>query len=301
MPPATPIFLGFENGEVVSFQPGTGEVHLLTRETGPILSLVVDPSRTYLLILSEMGPDKVCLRVISRQVGYRMIDYYWLTVAAPTRLALPALNSKSDRAMLCHGNEYRLFTLPNLIADSSNLFSEDDEVPESVLYGMLDGRPTTLWMLALYDHHAELSTGLPPHRKTHKVSLSWTPAVGTGSTLLQAPLRGVMVQAGVLEIAGLDARGSLQRTTLHFKGVNSSTTTFHPVGGDRYRAFACVRTDVMAGVHAQGIDWWTPTRVRPAQTRLALGNPVAAFPLPDTLELLIVSADGLLTRVPITE
>ena len=56
----------------------------------------------------------------------------------------------------------------------------------------------------------------------------------------------------------------------------------------------------MAGVHAEGIDWWTPPRARPGQTKLFLNNPVAAFPMPDTRELLIVGADGVLTRVSIT-
>jgi hypothetical protein len=57
----------------------------------------------------------------------------------------------------------------------------------------------------------------------------------------------------------------------------------------------------MAGVHAKGIDWWTPSRVRPVQTKLILGNPVAAFPLPELNDVLVVAADGLLTRVPVAE
>src|SRR5262249_333075 len=144
------------------------------------------------------------------------------------------------------------------------------------------------------------ATGQPPHRKVQRFSMSWTPAVGS-STLLQAPLRGVMLQPGVLEVAGLDGRGSLQRTTLHLKDGTSSATTLHLIRPDRYPPFACIRTGLMAGVPSQGIDWWAPTRVRPAQTRLALGNPVAAFPLPETLELLVISSDGLLTRVPVAE
>jgi hypothetical protein len=79
------------------------------------------------------------------------------------------------------------------------------------------------------------------------------------------------------------------------------TIGYHPSGRDPYHAFACMREDLLGGVHPQGIDWWTPTRSKPVQTKIVLGNPVAAFPLPETRELLVIGADGLLTRVAAAE
>src|SRR5205814_1669148 len=104
-----------------------------------------------------------------------------------------------------------------------------------------------------------------------------------------------------LEITGLDRHGAIYRTTLRFQEDHVDLARFNPVGSDGYRAFACVRGDLIAGVHVNGIDWWTPGRVRPVQTKLTLKNPVAALALPEAHELLIVESDGNLTRVPVAE
>jgi hypothetical protein len=301
LPVGNQIFLGFENGEVISFHPASGGIHVLARESGPILSLVVDASKTYLVILSQMAPDKVCLRVISRELGFRMIDYYWLTVIEPARLAACALSCMTDFAVLCHGNSYRLFALPNLVGASSIPYGPSEEVPEIVIHGRLDAK--NLWMLAIYDRRAELLTGHPPRRTVQSYTYTplWVPGVNQESTLAQVPLHAVLLDTGNLELAGIDSNGSLQRSMLSFKNISIKTTSFHPVGAERYRAFACVRSELMAGVHAHGVDWWTPSRVRPVQTKVPLNNPIAAFPLPETRELLIIGAEGWLTRVPVAE
>jgi hypothetical protein len=134
-----------------------------------------------------------------------------------------------------------------------------------------------------------------------EAALGWISGISDASTLMQVPLQAVLLDAGTLEVAGLEINGSLCRIILRFQGGGADVVRFYPIGGERYRAFACVRGDLMAGVHVKGIDWWTPGRVRPVQTKLALKNPVAAFALPEARELLIVESDGLLTRVPAAE
>lgn len=299
MPLNGQVFLGFENGEVACFEPMSSAVHLLTRESGPILSLSIDASMSYLLILSMMGPDKVCLRVISRRIGYRMLDYYWLDVTAPARLAIPAINSNADFAILCHGREYRKFSLPNLVGSGGDTFGASEATPEAVLFGTVDAKSATPWMLAFYDRRAELLTSDTGPLRPQSYTPIWTPGASASSSLRQIPLQAVQLNAsGMVEIAGLDAHGSLHRSTLNLRNIAVKTVTHHPIGSDRYQAFACMRSDLTAGIHVKGIDWWTPGRTRPAQTRAALANPVAAFPLSDTREILIVDADGTLTRVP---
>ena len=54
-------------------------------------------------------------------------------------------------------------------------------------------------------------------------------------------------------------------------------------------------------VHVKGIDWWTAAHIKPQQTPVTLKNPVAAFALPESREVLIVEADGLLIRVPVPD
>jgi hypothetical protein len=242
-----------------------------------------------------------------------MIAYHRESVAAPARLAVPALNSHAKYTLLYHGNECRYFTLPNLVGLQSCYVGRLEEVAEVVVHGTFDQRQSTWWVLAIVDGRCRLlpekarysaesgSQTQGGSQREGEASLGWIPGVCNGSTLMQVPLQAVLLDPDTLEIAGLDIIGRLCRTFLHFEGGGADVTHFYPIGGERYRAFACVRGDLMAGVHAKGIDWWTPERVRPVQTKLALKNPVAAFALPDARELLIVESDGLLTHVPAAE
>jgi hypothetical protein len=220
-------------------------------------------------------------------------------VAGNAYLAIPALNASPDRVMLCHEKEIRCYTM------GSNLISSQTIAPHAfgfdradiTVHGHTEAFENWAWWVLII-HHGEAAWQMAGSRAA---SLGWTPSLNDGNTLNQVPLHAVMLGSGVLQLTGLDAHGSIYRSYLRLEDGQADTVSYHPIGSERYRAFACVRTDLTAGIHTKGIDWWTPSRVRPGQTKLTLKNPVAAFPLPDARELLIVEANGLLTRVPVAE
>jgi tetratricopeptide (TPR) repeat protein len=297
LPMGNAVVLGNEAGEVLYFQPATNEVHVLAREDGPIQSISVDSSRNFVTVLSQTQRDSVCLRVISRASGYRSVDYALHAVTGPARLGTAAINSQTDAVILASGGEMRVLKLPNLMRQSTVALLE--EAPDAVVYGTHDGTLATLWMVAFGVQHA--ATFAAGDEGPRQFACAWTPSLGEHSTLNHATVRAHMIDAATVEIAGLDSQGHLQRVTLNLNDRTSQRFSYYPGSAERYRAFACPRSDLTAGVHIKGIDWWTPSRIKPVQTRLTLRNPVAAFPLSDAREIVIVEADGLLTRVPVAE
>jgi tetratricopeptide (TPR) repeat protein len=300
MPPGNQVFVGFEDGTVVCFEPATNSVHTLTREAGPILSLVVDPSRMHLVMLSPVSPtlpDTVCLRALSRQLGFRSVSYHHELVRGTAFLGTPAVNGELASVLLCHDKEVRRYALPNLISMENALFTGELGA-NAVIHGPLPGDQKTSWWMDIRGNDAHWRVGAG---RWQGATLGWTPSLNDGNTLNQVPLHAVLLGSGVLQLTGLDNHGSIYRSYLRLEDGQIETVSYHPIGEESYRAFACVRADLTAGVHPKGIDWWTPSRVRPGQTKLTLKTPVAAFPLPDAREVLIVDADGLLTRVPVAE
>jgi tetratricopeptide (TPR) repeat protein len=301
MPLPNQVFLGCENGEVLSFNPATSEVHVLTRENGPILSLQVDASKTYVVILSQMGPSKVCVRLVSRTVGYRSINHTQLDVIGPAFLAAPAVNGTPDQVIVCNGANAVWLKLPNLIAQTLPL-SNNDDGPSAVICGLrIPEEPALTWLLTISDYRADFHLGYPWSGQPTTFTTSRMFGLNEDNTLNQIPLHAVLLANERIEVTGIDMQGSLIRAFFHFDRKHVVTAPYHPLGKDRYTAFACVRTDLLAGVHIKGVDWWTPASKHPRQTKLPLKNPIAALALPEAHELLIVESDGLLTRVPIGE
>jgi hypothetical protein len=302
VPVAGTIFIGLENGEIVSFLPGVNSAMVVTREGGPIQALTMDAAGLYLLALSQRGPEKVCVSAFSREFGYRMNDYTILSVQGPVQLGVPALSSVCPVVVVADGKECRTLGLPGLGGIASGSLVESEETPDLIVYGAVpSGLDLQTWILAIQGGKSRLLKGAPSRRKLNSCALEWRPAIGEHSTLLHAQVQAIFRAPASVEIIGIDDRGRLCRSVIPFNTFGAETSVYTPQGEDRYRAFACVRTDLLAGVNVEGIDWWTPSRTRPVRTRLLLRNPVAAFVLPASHELLIVEADGLLTRVPIAE
>jgi hypothetical protein len=303
MPLSNQVFLGCENGEVLSFNPATSDVHVLTRENGPILSLHVDSRNTYVTILSQIGTNIVCVRLVSRTVGYRTIKYKHLEVTGAAYLATPAVNCVPDFVVVCDGVNATLLKLPNLIAESGKIADEADE-PTAVLCGSANSGhpPCGWWLLTFSNFRADWLAGFLRTDRWGMFSTSRVLSLGDANTLNQIPLHAVMVEDENVEITGIDAQGHLIRATFRMKsGGHVEIDAFHPLGKDRYNAFAVVRSDLLAAVHVKGVDWWTLSTKRARQTKLELKNPIAALALPESRELLVIESGGLLTRVPIVD
>jgi hypothetical protein len=108
-----------------------------------------------------------------------------------------------------------------------------------------------------------------------------------------------------MEVVGVDADGGLHVSRIWPSStVPPETISAWPAEGDRYRAVARRHgTHLLAGVAHRGIHWLRgkPSNQPVSATPLTLENPVAAFAMPASGELLIVEGDVSLVRVPIPE
>lgn len=297
MPPGNEVFIGFASGDVVLFEPARHAVHPVTRETGAILSMVaaIAAGKSHVVILSQAGADRVCLRALGRDIGFRSCAYHHELVAS-ARLAQPALNNLGNVALLYHGNACRYFALPNLVSSETSELCQFEDNLLAVVHGQPAGAQPVRWVLPIVND--QLFTD---RHAVKPISIGWRLDCHDDSTLAQLPLHAILPDHQTLELTGLGTHGILCHSTLRLAKLDVETIRFHATGKEGYRAFARVRSDLFAGITTQGIDWWTPGRIRAAQTKLPFKNPVAAFPLPAARELLVVDADGLLTRVPIAE
>src|SRR5262249_41365379 len=152
-------------------------------------------NQAYLVILSQQGPDKVCLRVVSRDVGHRMIAYHEMDATAPVQLGIPALNEPCNFVVLLHGAEDRVFELPNLIQSRVCMnLDPRDEVFDALVFGSNDFTTKCLWLVWIQEGTAFVATGV---WSGQKYALQWVPTISQCGTLRQVQLHAVSTEEHV--------------------------------------------------------------------------------------------------------
>jgi len=294
------LLLGFENGDVALFQPRTNEAQILTRENGPILSVAFATVHHFIVTLSQSSPSEVTLRVSTCLGGFRVVEQAILPLHCVPRLATTAINCNADFVVLTSDADICVYKVPELRCLARELCEMDQT--EVAIFGTLDGTFATIWML-LRDMDDLLlwkpDSPEPTRRIDNRSTRTVMPFAAEGGIALQPLPWVVQVNDQHAVIVRLDAKGSVSR--IAFDLEHAILTDLPREGGHGYRAFACVRGGLTAGVHADGVEWWTSSGSAIKHTKLSLRNPVAAFPLANSRELLIVEEDGTLIRVPVVE
>jgi hypothetical protein len=142
------IFVGMESGEVIVFEPCSGEVSTLADERAPVLGLATTHDGSSLVVLSQRRPGEMWLSSYSRSVGYRMVTSTSVQVGQGAWLCPSIASGKSalyqvpqmlvlwDGTCLqfCHGSAL-------LPLDRWDL-SEQGITPEAALLGLPSPEPS---------------------------------------------------------------------------------------------------------------------------------------------------------------
>jgi tetratricopeptide (TPR) repeat protein len=302
LPASKDVFLGLENGEVICYRPSCGEVATIAKEHGPILSISSHSSDEHISILSQAGSQRVCLSIVARSNGYRMLNYQHIATEGPAWLC-SGFDDRSTRLVgVCVGHKFQLFRAPELIAAGSLGSADPEAVPITAVIGPTESSRGG-GLLAFYPGWAECYPSATSEG-AFKFAMPWTPDCAEEGGLAHAALHAVWGNADPLEITGLTAIGSIRTSRLRPGAVPLVEATIAWTGGDeRFWAFTRIRGDLLAAVGCKGVHWLRGGSARRAApvTPVSVARPVAAFTLPVAGEVLVVGADCTLTRVPIRE
>jgi tetratricopeptide (TPR) repeat protein len=302
-PDGEEVFLGLENGEVLCYRPGRGEVITVAQERGPILSLASHGGDDYLAVLSRIAPHRVCLSILSRSIGFRMLNYQHVHVDEHAWLCTHVQDRSSHLIGVCDGRTFELFRAPELVNGGSLDLIRDGEVAVAAVMGPVEGSSRHAWLLVLYpggaQYHPDIRGAI-----SQNVDFPWVPTSCGADTLAHPVLHATSNNTEPLEVMGLDQRGGVRLSCFWPTFPTGRTIGAWPEEDERFLAFARIRANHVAGVTRRGVHWLLvlPTAAqKSSMTPLSLTRPVAAFVLSASGELLIVEADCTLTRVPIRE
>jgi tetratricopeptide (TPR) repeat protein len=307
--PATgDILLGFEDGSVSIYRPQFGEVQMFAQDSGKVLSLATDEAGTHVFVLSQASGTQPRLALLGPNDGFRMLEHCYLNTSERVWICPQLPVNLPNVLALGVGREYHIYRYPGLIRLGSTP-SLDEHIPVASCFGIGPWKTCPLVLFSFYERgYVRLWVlGTPSDdvcdskfnsRSLHSPKeFPWTPQSTPESSLHQSQLCFGFEEKQLM-IAGLDEAGHLHQTGVSVEGGLIAGIQHHLKRGGPYRACAVLHSERIAAIHEQGVDWYTRTQKQPKQTRLALPKPVAAFPLAGGAELLIVSADGTLTRLP---
>jgi MoxR-vWA-beta-propeller ternary system domain bpX3 len=291
------IFLGFESGEVVRFDPATGEVLSLAESGAPVLALAADAAGKYLVILRESAPEQLQLTSWSRSSG---TYFQTATFETPGERACLASTILSGLVAFWTADDLRLLTHPSLTV-SCNI--PTDETPGVVLLVRPLQQETGGLSLLLIDDQTLCCLGSDPTRGPQgRIHFGWRPQVPAGGTLHQPQVSCQRTGTGELELLGIDAEGVLHRSLLEFSDRELARVTTRSWAAGACLAATYVQTGLVAAV--------TPTFVQrlkltargfePEESVLvSLPTAVACFPHFPTWELVVICREGTIARLPL--
>lgn len=300
MPAGKEVFLGLESGEVVCYRPGGSEVITVAQEQGPIVSIGSYGDDEYLALLSAVA-DGANLAMLSRSAGYRMLTCQRLAIDGRSRLCTCVEDISSSWIVVYWGHGFCRYRVPDLVPHGSPWLVLSEHAlaviqvnPVSGSVSPVSGAPRGLCIFPIYPSRVEL---LEEGQTTNwHAALPWTPA--QSDALAHPMLHAVWNNGDLLEILGIDTNGALRLSRIRPETSDTpKTISAWPPDGERFLAFARVHGDHLAGVTRKAVHWLGGAILPP--TPIQATNPVAAFVLPTTNELLVVEGDCTLTRVPI--
>jgi tetratricopeptide (TPR) repeat protein len=300
------LFVGFQDGRIVRYQPEAGEVGVVHADRPePIHGLAADPAGEWLAALRFEGlhPDGVSERHVLELRGRQGSDF---------RIV----------------NRLRLETEPGSIYGLLPVIERDGNQP-AIAWSSVDG---VKWFVAgresaRWDPGPESPLPSTTHLKLRiegpgsgecrltfqgasltwagkRVHLGWMPDPVNGSTLFSPPVAWLVASPTHVELAGLFDNATLYWTEVRHEGRPEIHTLTHVAPGG-FRAVCIWRSMRVVGVTATNrVVWLVPRSGRLAEwadpvVLPAPARAVACFPSRATREILVVLDDGSLARVPV--
>jgi hypothetical protein len=298
------LFIGFDNGQVMAFEPERNRVFTVARDLGPVTALAVDPEASIVVALRETRGGTVLTRATRRPDGtFRALpddhvpslEESWLTPILPW--------GGEQLVGLCDGQDLLLVdAISGMHWGRMPIARDAESRPAAALLfdaGPSDGNAGN--RLVVLTHDGPRWMVLDAQGKLlYPTPYDWTPGVPSPSTLLSIPINWRYVPP-FLDLVGLDAHGAvysaqflLERGSVALLASRIATTQ----GG--YVAAARVGTSSVVAATATRIDWLSSGSERFSvahSLEVSLPSVIACVVCPSSQETLAVCVDGLVARV----
>ena len=293
MPVSSTLFLGFENGEVIRHSPISGESVTLTKLPMSIHGLVADRDENKLMVLAST-PNMGHVLLASRSRQFRIEGYLQTRVDSPAILCARVENQDSPYFAFLHGEQVTLFCLDN--SSGTRVFVPVSGMrPRAGIVGAtIKGTP---WFLLFFDDGARIF--FDDFKAGFKFGVDDLPANPSRNTLNQPPLQAFHASDQIITVRWVGKDGRVYELDIephrgseiadNFSGAWCDTMK-RPSLGIFDGAFDRDRSAKRESIWDLIGDEWHADQ--------SLFNPVAIFFL-TTNRVLIVNANGSLTRVPV--
>jgi tetratricopeptide (TPR) repeat protein len=301
------LFLGFESGEVVRFDPATGEVLPVTESGHAVIGLAAHTDADYVVILRQDPAEQ--LQLTSWTLAGKTSQTYFQTAmveaAAKAKAGLSSIIFSISRPIVAFwdGGEVQLLNCPSLTAYFRlSLADYINEMHVALLLPPLYHHWGATSVLLVADRTLFCFGNDPQIPFRQSKPLGWRPELVRGSTLHQPQIAYRQTADQELELLGTDEEGVLHRSIVQFRnGTLTDVTTFSwPAGA--CLAAAHVDSGLAVAVTPSFIQWLrlTGSGFEPKESFLvSLPNALACFPHYPTRELVVVCQEGSVVRMPL--
>lgn len=308
------IFIGFQNGEVHRYSAPEGVCSRVALYTSPVAGLAVDALASFAAVVWKSPSGRIVLASYLRR--------------SDGSFGMAEGRSEGRSRHVCLAQNIPSFPEPHVglwTDDSLQVLRgaslvrigqirpeiQTDDPPRAILLNVSRGLLSSLFLLSNEDWTFAPAPdwAFRSSQESYPSILHsrWTPGIPSRCALAQPLLSWLKPSRHKLEVAGIADNGTAYRTVLEMQDnqTTSSTSVTNISASDLgYRCAALLRPGYLAAVTDRSIHW-----LRGVSTRFALlsttedhgvPDPVACFPCHRTLDLLIVSRDGLVGRVPMS-
>jgi tetratricopeptide (TPR) repeat protein len=294
------IFLGFESGEVFSYRPASGEVVVVSVDKGPVMSLAKSSLGETVVVLRRLRPTEGCLSSLARVGnGYRVLERRIVALSGNTWLSPLVAGDEEPVVGFWDGVEFQLLQSQRLLPVSRLPLLERGYNPWAILLmPSFQWRPPATAVLVFDgDEVSYFQTG----HQGAKV-LGWGSGLTARKPLSNPLLTWLRKGPEGLEVAGIRKDGILGWADLRFdQGKLVEAFSLTARAPEAYRAATIFRAGQVAALTPTAVHCLRAgpegLRVHSATTP-AVTNALACFPFYSTKELIVVSGDGTITRVP---
>jgi tetratricopeptide (TPR) repeat protein len=298
------LFVGFDNGTVLGFQPGRNQVIPVAESVHPVAALAVDPDGETVVALRQAGSGtgmSCSFRQPDGSFQSRPDDHIpslatsWLTPILPRGVErLVGLGDGCDMMFVdaASGMHWGRLTIGHDLSDHP---------ATALLFPIGSSNRTMASRLAVLTHNGPHWIVLDIHGKLlHQTAYHWQPAIPSAGSLRSVPIAWRHVPP-FLELVSLDKNGAVSSATFHaedgvFELLAARVAT---VEGGYLAATRCGNSMVVA-VGPKRIVWLGLSADRfhvIHQLDVSLPSAVACFAAHATPEILIVCSDGFIARV----
>jgi hypothetical protein len=303
------LLVGFESGEVVAYEPGSGNAVTVAVEGAAVRSLAVSADGAKMVVLTQARPSEALLSSYTWHASdscYYRMGTQMIVTSGPAWLS-PTIGRDLDRDVqditaVWDGEELSFLAVPSLLSLHRCGPIVSRAAPHAaVLLSALSHR----YGLAVVTLHRNAIGYLPCYSSDRDYRLdvvSWSPRLPGETTLSQAPVSWLRRGAEGLELAGVGPGEQACWFRLDFEeGRLQHVTTAAWKGSEPCRAVTVVRAGLLAVATHREVHWVRLSGRRLEQiggTRLPSLQPAACFPYYPGSELLVLGDEGTLLRLP---